>query len=112
MYLQACILEGGFNQPVPLCALGIIAAVPVDARRLAFLNQPGEYLQRISAEDIQLALQALIQRLQCMMQPPVTGTARRVLLVIIENINRDYLASLAGSDQGRIIRQAQVLPEP
>lgn len=48
------------------------------------------------------------------MQPPAAGTARRMLLVvsIIENINRDYLARLAGSDQGRIIRQAQVLPEP
>lgn len=68
-------------------------------------------MQRITAKDIQLALQALIQGLQCMMEPPASGTPNRALL-IIEDINRDYLTRLAGGDQGWIIRQAKVLPEP
>ena len=46
------------------------------------------------------------------MQPPAAGTPDRVLLVIIEDINRDYLARLAGGDQGWVIRQAQILSEP
>lgn len=69
-------------------------------------------MQRISAKNIQLAMQTLIQGLQCIMQPPAAGTPNRVLLVSIVDINRDYLARLAGGDQGWVIRQAQILSEP
>ena len=68
-------------------------------------------MQWIATEYIEPALQALIQGLQCMMEPPATGTPNRALL-IIEDINRDYLTRLAGGDQRWIIRQAKVLPEP